>query len=118
MNENKNRKRSKDLLLIPLLLSVFTAVFYALGFAFGILAKNEIVSWENFERIIESLAPLFFISILSPVPCIVMAILGIGFAVKANMEENSKSVGLIIAGIIEIVAYCFYINFIIYIQSI
>lgn len=119
---NKSREISKIFLLIPALLFVSVLVFFICGIPAVLFAGYDTIS-ENLILVIsnivtEYLVLPFIISLFSPLPCIGAAAVGIGFAIKANKEEGSKSVGLIVAGIIEILVYILYLKFLIYMQSV
>ena len=95
---SEKRTLSKILLVIPLLLLVVTV------FSFILASLLEFPTSRGSVYIIFA-----FISVmslfLSPLPCIAAAILGIYFARKAAIEDNVKSTGLIVLGIIEIIVY-------------
>ena len=92
---SNNYSRAKTLILIPVIVFAVTVICMVLAMALGSATdKGTIYSIFAFIGILG----LF----LSPLPCLVMSVVGVVFALKATREGIVKARGFLAIGIVEI----------------
>ena len=96
--DNKNHKRAKILVLIPIIVFAITAV----------LLGPMTISYLSTGSDVTAVALIFTGSlslILTTMPCLVMSVVGTVFASRAKKEGTAESGKFFVIGIIEIVIY-------------
>ena len=96
--KNKNCTRAKVLTLIPIIVFLVTAICFVLSLILEVpTSRGVIYSIFAFVAVISMF--------ISPLPCLVLSVLGTVFAAKAKKEGAPRSVLFLVLGIIEISVY-------------
>ena len=96
--KNSNYSKAKVLTLIPIVVLAVTVICMVLAAIFEVSANRGVL------YTIFAFAGLMSIFI-SPLPCLVVSIIGTLFAAKATREGIIEAKKFIILGVIEILAY-------------
>ena len=96
--DNRNHKIAQKLILIPIV--VFAITVICMGFAIILEGPTDRGALYSFFALIGILS-IF----LSPLPCLVISIVGTVFAAKASKEGNIPSHKYLAIGIVEIIVF-------------
>ena len=96
--KKSNYSKAKVLTLIPIIVLVFTVICMVLA------TILEVPTSRGVLYTIFAFAGLLSVFI-SPLPCLVLSVIGTVFAAKATKEGTTEALKYIVLGIIEILVY-------------
>ena len=96
--KNKNYSRARVLTLIPIIVFAVTAICFVLSLMLEVPTNRGVIySILAFAAVISMF--------VSPLPCLILSVLGTTFAAKARKEGAPGSLLFLVLGIIEISVY-------------